>query len=61
LEELLRQTATTYSGERTGVVPRVPRHFPEVAEAIVKYRGTLELGGTFPAELIDLIVAQLQS
>ena len=61
LDDLLRQTSTSYRGERTGIVPRVPRHFPEVAEAIVKYRDTLELGGTFPPELIDLVVAQLQT
>jgi glutamine synthetase len=60
LEDLLDRTSTSFTGEQSDESPRVPLNFVEVADAIEYYRGTLELGGTFPPGLIDLIVARLK-
>ncbi|UCD23486.1 MAG: hypothetical protein JSW51_10610 [Gemmatimonadota bacterium] len=61
LDDLLERTSTAFKGEPAADSPRVPRNFVEVAHAIESYRDTLELGGTFPAGLIDLTVARLKS
>ncbi len=61
LNDLLERTSTTFKGEPSEDPPRVPRNFVEIADAVESYRDTLELGGTFPDGLIDLIVARLRS
>ena len=61
LDDLLERTSTAFRGEPSEDPPREPRNFVEIADAIASYRGTLELGGTFPDGLIDLIVARLKS
>jgi hypothetical protein len=61
LNDLLERTSTAFKGEPSEDPPRVPRNFVEIADAIAMYRDTLELGGTFPDGLIDLIVARLRS
>jgi glutamine synthetase len=59
LDELLERTSTASATPPDGM-PRVPRSEAEVADAVARYRGTLELGGTFPAGLLDRIEERLR-
>jgi hypothetical protein len=60
LDDLLLRTSTVHVGEPSAATPRVPHSFVEVADAIAACRDTLELGGTFPPDLIDLIETRLR-
>jgi glutamine synthetase len=60
LDDLLERTSTAHVGEPSAATPRVPRNFVEVADAVAACRDTLELGGTFPSDLIDLIETRLK-
>jgi glutamine synthetase len=61
LDELLERTSATRAAEHAERIERVPRNFVEVADAVLRYRDTLQTGGAFPEVLIDQVVASLRS
>ena len=61
LTGLLERTSTQGAAEAGERAEPVPRNFGEVADALVRHRGQLELGGVFPTVLIDRVVASLRS
>lgn len=60
LDRLLDHTAVA---TRTAGEPRaeLPRNFAQVAEALERYRESLQAGGVFPAPLIDNVVLRLKA
>jgi hypothetical protein len=60
LDELLRRTSSGPASANSAGAERVPRNFPEVAEAVQRHRATLELDGVFPSALIDRVVGRLR-
>ncbi len=60
LDDLLQRTSAEEAAARAARATRLPSNFAEVADALQRYRGTLELGGTFPAALIDRLLASLK-
>jgi glutamine synthetase len=60
LDGVLERTSAA-AASAAGVSAGVPRSFGEVAGEMVRYRGALELGGVFPAALIEQVIARLRS
>jgi len=60
LDELLERTSSISAARNAERVERVPRNFTEVADAVVRYSDTLQMGGVFPQVLIDQVVAGLR-
>jgi glutamine synthetase len=61
LNDLLQRST---SGGAAGVpesAAKVPRNFAQVADALARDRATFELGGAFPAGMIDRVIARLKA
>ena len=60
LDDLLERTSSIRAAQHAERAERVPRNFMEVADAVERFRDVLQLGGAFPAVLIDQVVAGLR-
>jgi len=58
LDELLARTSSRQASDAGDAVP-VPRNFIQVADALSRYRDSLEIGGVFPSGVIDRVNARL--
>ncbi|MGD2153184.1 MAG: hypothetical protein PVG79_07920 [Gemmatimonadales bacterium] len=61
LDGLLQRTVSGGAAGVPAAAAKVPEDFAEVAEALARDRTTFELGGTFPAELIDRVIERLRA
>ncbi|HSG80657.1 MAG TPA: glutamine synthetase [Gemmatimonadota bacterium] len=61
LDELLSRTSAAQATSSSSGKAPVPRSFREVAEALTLQRAILEDGGTFPAALLDQLIARLRA
>lgn len=59
LDDLLQRTSVEAAARGDGST-RLPRNFAEVAAALERHRDALEFGETFPAALIDRLLAVLK-
>jgi glutamine synthetase len=59
LDAVLQRTMAGRNGEGVGGEP-VPSSFAEVADAVERYRNVFELGGAFPASMIDQLLLTLR-
>jgi glutamine synthetase len=61
LDDLLRRTCSIGAAGAAQAAAKVPRNFAQVADALARNRSTFELGGTFPAAMLDHVIDRLKA